>query len=553
MRSLVLAILLAPLSLVAQPQLARITAEVGPRGPQFVRDGRPVTFVPFDGRAAFSGLDTSGDWAVWLTDGTEAGTVKRIPENGGGPAVPSAPLAAFEDRLYFSGLDADNRNRLWRIAATGLPEQVTLAEYEPGTFAAQPDRFFFTGCTPDEGCEPYVSNGQSTSLLQDIHPGPTSSEARGYTLWQGATYFEADDGSTGEEVWRTAGTEGTTTLLANLYRGATGSRVGGFLPTGNLLLFVAEGRASGESAMPGIYGTDGTEAGTSLVVGAGLATSFLGTAGAEDTPIVAFADPTFGREPHALTGGSLVFLADIRAGGGSLAPGTGSRTARLGDHLAFTAEAFVSPTLVDQIWLTDGQTASRIEIPDEPAYAEYRNPVTLDGSLYFTVVPNETLNQDAPQQIWRFVPASGLVGGGAYELIGTLPDGALLQGWNAFDGGLLMGVSLGVSGPVELWGIGYSADTAGTEASASAALSLRVAPNPIRGATRLGYTLTEAGEVRLTVFDALGRSVATLVDTARPAGEHHATWDSSGFPAGMYLVRLHAMGGEATRTVTVVR
>ncbi len=92
------------------------------------------------------------------------------------------------------------------------------------------------------------------------------------------------------------------------------------------------------------------------------------------------------------------------------------------------------------------------------------------------------------------------------------------------------------------------------EAGPQAALALAApAPNPFRTATRLAYSLGSASAVRLTVFDALGREVARVVDGERPAGDHVATWDASGLAGGVYLVRLDAAGGTLTRTVTVAR
>jgi len=51
--------------------------------------------------------------------------------------------------------------------------------------------------------------------------------------------------------------------------------------------------------------------------------------------------------------------------------------------------------------------------------------------------------------------------------------------------------------------------------------------------------------VRLTIYDAIGREVRRLVDTAQPAGERLAVWDgrdAAGRPvaSGGYVYRLHA-------------
>ena len=83
-------------------------------------------------------------------------------------------------------------------------------------------------------------------------------------------------------------------------------------------------------------------------------------------------------------------------------------------------------------------------------------------------------------------------------------------------------------------------------------------PNPTRGAAKIEYGLPEAGEVRLAVYDALGRRVATLAAGPRPAGRHQIRWDGrSGAGArlasGLYFVRLEAGGQVRTRQLTIVR
>lgn len=77
-------------------------------------------------------------------------------------------------------------------------------------------------------------------------------------------------------------------------------------------------------------------------------------------------------------------------------------------------------------------------------------------------------------------------------------------------------------------------------------------PNPSAGAATLAFTLAEPSDVSLTVYDALGRQVATLAEEMQPAGSHEASF-GAGFPAGTYVVRL-TVGEEAwVERVTLVR
>ncbi len=85
----------------------------------------------------------------------------------------------------------------------------------------------------------------------------------------------------------------------------------------------------------------------------------------------------------------------------------------------------------------------------------------------------------------------------------------------------------------------------GARATTSGAVTPGAAtPNPFAGTTTLRFALEEDAEVRLAVYDVLGREVAVLLDGAAEAGAHEAVFDAAGLPAGTYLWRL-VVGGEA--------
>ena len=93
------------------------------------------------------------------------------------------------------------------------------------------------------------------------------------------------------------------------------------------------------------------------------------------------------------------------------------------------------------------------------------------------------------------------------------------------------------------------------EGAPAAAFGLAsVAPNPSRdrATIRLGLD-APAGDVRVVVYDALGREVAVLWDGPRGAGEHEVSLAASGLAPGVYLVRLTAGDRADVRQLTVVR
>jgi hypothetical protein len=79
-------------------------------------------------------------------------------------------------------------------------------------------------------------------------------------------------------------------------------------------------------------------------------------------------------------------------------------------------------------------------------------------------------------------------------------------------------------------------------------------PNPFSGATEVRFTLPQAEEVSLEVYDLLGRRVALLLDgEAMSASEHAVAFEGGGLPSGTYLLVLRTPSHSEARQVTVVR
>ena len=85
------------------------------------------------------------------------------------------------------------------------------------------------------------------------------------------------------------------------------------------------------------------------------------------------------------------------------------------------------------------------------------------------------------------------------------------------------------------------------------AFGLGNGPNPFSASTTIRYSLAEAADVTLSVYDALGRELAQVASGAQPAGDHTASWSADGMAAGVYLVRLQANDAVAMHRMMVVR
>ena len=60
-------------------------------------------------------------------------------------------------------------------------------------------------------------------------------------------------------------------------------------------------------------------------------------------------------------------------------------------------------------------------------------------------------------------------------------------------------------------------------------------PNPFNPSTRISYSVPSREAVTLTVYDVLGRTIATLASGVAAAGYHSVVWNATGVPSGTYL------------------
>ena len=65
-------------------------------------------------------------------------------------------------------------------------------------------------------------------------------------------------------------------------------------------------------------------------------------------------------------------------------------------------------------------------------------------------------------------------------------------------------------------------------------------PNPFNPTTTIKYSIPEAGNVELKVYDILGNEVATLVNEVKSPGNYAAEFDASVFASGVYIYTINA-------------
>jgi|GEM_PF-6044594 len=78
-------------------------------------------------------------------------------------------------------------------------------------------------------------------------------------------------------------------------------------------------------------------------------------------------------------------------------------------------------------------------------------------------------------------------------------------------------------------------------------------PNPFNPSTTLSFDLTEAGLVRLAVYNIAGQLVATLQNGELAAGHHELRWNAGHLASGAYLAALQTRAGMETQILQLVK
>jgi hypothetical protein len=65
-------------------------------------------------------------------------------------------------------------------------------------------------------------------------------------------------------------------------------------------------------------------------------------------------------------------------------------------------------------------------------------------------------------------------------------------------------------------------------------------PNPFNPVTNIKFDIPKNSNVKLTVYDALGREAALLVNSTYEAGSYNVDWNASSFASGIYFYRIEA-------------
>jgi ELWxxDGT repeat protein len=186
-------------------------------------------FTASGGQLFFVDRDPNSGVELFVSD--EAGDVMMVKDirPGAGSSFPQS-LTDLNGMLYFAAHDTPGVNQLWRSDGTAAGT-VKLASFSPGAtkssesfgfsgvgFAQLGSTIVFPADDGSHGQELWRTDGTTagTSMLRDINPGAAASFPRSLTIFNGAVYFAAQDmdsSASEESLWRTDGTSAGTTRV----------------------------------------------------------------------------------------------------------------------------------------------------------------------------------------------------------------------------------------------------------------------------------------------------------------------------------------------------
>jgi len=233
----------------------------------------PGQFVVLNNKVLFTTVNALFQFSIYSTDGTGAGTtlVKSF-------ALGSFPLLSFSviinNKLFFNATTAASGSELWSTdgttAGTALFDDINPGPASSGAFLL-PDflsfvqggnyqthlfngKIFFMADDGTHGSELWITDGTlaGTKMVKDINPGADSSLNTGsgefsvsWFYTSTTFYFSANDGTHGNELWKTDGTSANTSLVEDLNPGSGDSDPFMFMFLSNHIYLTADNGDNG--------------------------------------------------------------------------------------------------------------------------------------------------------------------------------------------------------------------------------------------------------------------------------------------------------------------
>jgi hypothetical protein len=138
--------------------------------------------------------------------------------------------------------------------------------------------------------------------------------------------------------------------------------------------------------------------------------------------------------------------------------------------------------------------------------------------------------------------SSQYTGTGTYQAMNLTLDGNVIRGWSVTSSGGIAGYYEVISG----------ISNNNNQVPSNYELSQNY-PNPFNPSTNISFQLPQANNVKLVVYDLLGREVATIVNGYMNAGKHTVDFNASTLASGVYVYRIEAGSFTAAKKMILVK
>ena len=78
-------------------------------------------------------------------------------------------------------------------------------------------------------------------------------------------------------------------------------------------------------------------------------------------------------------------------------------------------------------------------------------------------------------------------------------------------------------------------------------------PNPFNPTTKIKFDMSRISDVKITVYDIMGREVQTLVNERLQPGSYEVTFDGSALSSGVYFYKLITEGLKETKKMLLIK
>jgi trimeric autotransporter adhesin len=269
----------------------------------------------------------------------------------------------------------------------------------PANFTVMGSTVFFTANDGTNGNELWKTDGTTggTVMVKDIN-GVGSSNPQNLTVMNGTLYFTANDGTNGIELWKSNGTAAGTVMAANIATGAANSSpqyLTVMTVTGASTLFFQATAATGGTGTE-LYKFDGTT--VSLVqdlhTGANNSSApanlTVMTVTGVSTLFFSATDGSNGIELWKSDGTTITSVKDINPPAGGAASSSPANFFVIGTTLYFTA---TEGTNGIELWKSDGTSGGTTLVKDIWSGSNSSSPANFTNfgsTLYFTANDGNT-------------------------------------------------------------------------------------------------------------------------------------------------------------------